>query len=188
MRCTSKKLAVTVVLAGIMLCMAACGKKDAVKDDLYSYLTEMAEVQELQKTAINEYNNCVGSPEADSQQLLAALNDSIIPTYEEYITKLNAVAPETEEVQSVKAACVDGANKQMDALNKVKEAIEACDTDMLSEADALISEAEGLFDAYETQLEALASEHEITLVNQGSGGAADTTDAADISSEETEAE
>ncbi len=176
-----KKLTVVATLAGMMVCMTACGKKDVVKDDLYAYLTQMTEVQEAQKSAITEYNTCVANPEADSQQLQTALNDSIIPKYESYITQLNGVAPETEEVQNLHASCVDAANKQLEALKKVSEAIAACDTDMLADADALISEAELLFDSYETQVETLASEHEITLMNLGN-------DATESVSEEPVAE
>lgn len=163
-----KRLSVLTALVGIMVCMTACGKSDAVKDDLYTYLNEMAGIQDLQKEAINEYNSYVTSAEADSQQLLTALNNSIIPKYESYLTELNAVAPATEDVQNVKAVCVNGANKQMDALKKVAEAIAACDTDILNEADKLIGEAETIFADYESQLNVLANEHEITLTNGGS--------------------
>lgn len=178
-----KKLTVTVVLTGLMVCLTACGKSDKVKDDLYTYLTEMTEVQELQKSAINEYNTCVANEEADSQQLLSSLQNSIIPNYENYLEKLNAVAPETEEVQNIKTVCVNGANKQLEALNKVAEAIEACDTDLLNEADTLIVESETLFSDYENQLNALAAEHEINLVNSGAGAGQENN-----SAEVTEAE
>lgn len=163
-----KKLTAWTALVGLMIGITACGKADAVKDDLYTYLNEMAEIQDLQKEAINEYNSYVTSEEADSQQLLAALNSSIIPKYENYLTELNAVAPTTEDVQNVKAVCVNGANKQMEALKKVAEAITACDTDILNEADKLIVEAETIFADYESQLNVLANEHEITLTNGGS--------------------
>ena len=163
-----KKLAAWTALVGLMIGITACGKADAVKDDLYTYLNEMAEIQDLQKEAISEYNSYVTSEEADSQQLLTALNSSIIPKYESYLAELNAVTPATEDVQNVKAVCVDGANKQMDALRKVAEAITACDTDILNEADKLIVEAETIFADYESQLNVLANEHEITLTNGGS--------------------
>lgn len=163
-----KKLTALTALVGLMVCVTACGKSDAVKDDLYNYLNEMADIQDLQKEAINEYNSYVTSEEADSQQLLTALNSSIIPKYENYLSQLNAVEPATEDVQNVKSVCVNGANKQMDALKKVAEAIEACDTDILNEADTLIGEAETLFTDYENQLNVLANEHEITLTNGGS--------------------
>lgn len=168
MKTIMKKLTAFAALVGLMLGVTACSKSDAVKDDLYTYLNEMAEIQNLQKEAINEYNSYVTSEEADSQQLLTALNDSIIPKYENYLTELNAVDPETEEVQNVKMVCVSGANKQMDALKKVAEAITACDTDILNEADKLIAEAETIFSDYESQLNVLANEHEITLTNVGS--------------------
>ena len=183
MKTSLKRLTLLAALTGLICCMTACGKSDAVKDDLYSYLTDMTDIQELQREAINEYNSYVTSETSDSQQLLQALNDSIIPKYETYVSELNALAPETEEVQEVKAVCVNGANKQLEALNKVAEAIEACDTDILSEADALIAEAEGMFADYEGQLNILASEHEITLVNGSVPGTGDTS-----SDDTTEAE
>lgn len=164
-----KKIAVMIVLTGIMLCTAACGKGDAVKDDLYTYLSNMQPIQELQKEAINEYNGYVNNNDSNSQELLTALQSSIIPKYENYLTELNAVAAETEEVQNVKTVCLNGANKQMDALKKVAEAIESCDTDILAEADALITESETIFTDYENQLNTLAGEHDISLVNNDTG-------------------
>lgn len=176
-----KKLTAAIILAGLMICITACGKSDAVKDDLYTYLNDMQSVQELQKEAINEYNGYVNNADANSQELLTALQSSIIPKYEDYLTQLNAVTAETEEVQNVKIVCVNGANKQMDALKKVAEAIEACDTDILSEADALITESETILTDYESQLNTLAGEHDISLVNSGSTG-----DTATVSDEATE--
>jgi prophage DNA circulation protein len=125
----------------------------------------MEDIQAVQQQAINEYNSYVNDSESDSQELLTALNSSVIPTYESYLEQLNTVAPETEEVQNVKAICVEGANKQLEALNKVVEAIQACDTGMLTEADTLIAESESIFSEYENALSVLASDHEISLVS-----------------------
>jgi len=183
MKKSIKKLVATVLLSGVMLAMTACGKTDAVQDDLYTYLNNMTEAQVLQQEAITEYNTYVTSADADSQQLLTALNDSIIPKYQNYMAKLDAVTPETEEVQTVKAACEAGANKQLDALNKVVEAINACDTDLLNEADTLIRESEQAFADYESQLQTLASEHNIELVNDGAGAGNDNSDASATDSE-----
>lgn len=169
MKKNMKKIIGVIVLTGLMLCTAACGKSDAVKDDLYTYLNNMQPVQELQKEAINEYNGYVNNNDSNSQELLTALQNSIIPKYESYLTELNAITAETEEVQNVKNVCVNGANKQMDALKKVAEAIEACDTDILAEADALITESESIFTDYENQLNTLAGEHDINLVNDNAG-------------------
>lgn len=174
----SKKLIMTTVLAGLMVCLGACGKKDAVKDDLCTYINNMEEAQQLQQEAINAYNIYVNDSELDSQELLTALNDTIIPKYSQYLDAVNALAPETEEVINIKLTCVEGANKQYAALNRVKEAIEACDSDLLIEADTLIQESVELFNDYETQLNALAAEHEITLLNASSvdGNQTDSTD------------
>lgn len=193
-----KYIIMSLSVVGLVASLTACGKSDPVKDDLYTYLEQMEEIQALQQQAINEYNSYVNDSESDSQELYAALNDSIIPTYETYIEQLNAVAPETEEVQNVKAICVDGANKQLEALNKVLKAIEACDTNMLLEADALIADSESIFADYENQLSTLASGHEISLVssrtgnvNAGTDGEPDSTDEgteSDVNSESEEAE
>lgn len=160
-----KYMILSFSVVGLLSGLSACGKSDPVKDDLYSYLEQMEEIQTLQQQAINEYNSYVNDSESDSQELNTALSDSIIPTYESYIEQLNAVTPETEEVQSVMELCVNGANKQLEALNKVSEAIEACDSNMLLEADTLIADSESIFEDYEEQLSALASEHEISLVS-----------------------
>lgn len=197
-----KKLVKYIILSlsvvGLFSGLTACGKSDPVKDDLYTYLEQMEEIQTLQQQAINEYNSYVNNSESDSQELYNALNDSIIPTYESYIEQLNAVAPETEEVQNVKAICVEGANKQLEALNKVLEAIGACDTNMLLEADTLIADSESIFADYENQLSTLASEHEISLVSSrtgntdnGTGNESDSQDdgtESDVSSDSQEVE
>lgn len=166
MKKLNKKLMVMMVLTGLMVCLGGCGKKDAVKEDLCAYINNMEEAQQLQQEAINSYNSYVNASEPDSQKLLTALEDTIIPTYARYLDAVNALTPETEEVTALKQVCAEGANKQYAALEKVKEAIEACDSDLLAEADALIQESVELFENYETQLNTLAAEHEVTLVNK----------------------
>ena len=176
-----KRIVVSLSIVSLFACLTACGAQaDPVKEDLYSYLSQMEEIQPVQQEAINTYNTYVNDPESDSQELLDAMNDTIIPSYQTYIDQLNAITPETEEVQAVKQVCVDGANKQYEALNKVVEAIEACDTNMLAEADTLIAESESIFSDYENQLSTLAAEHEISLVSSRTG--------ADSSEEETDSE
>lgn len=172
MKTAKKKVLAFALLIGMMICLGACGKKDEVKDDLVTYVNDMTEAQKLQQEAIDTYNSYVNDPEMDSQELLTALTDTIIPKYSEYLDAINALAPATTEVTDVKLACVEGANKQYAALTKVKEAIEACDSDMLTEADSLIQESVQLFQDYETQLNTLAEEHEVTLIN-GTGSSAE---------------
>jgi hypothetical protein len=65
----------------------------------------------------------------------------------------------------------------LEALNKVVEAIKACDTSMLTEADTLIADSESIFTDYENQLSTLASEHEISLISS-------RTDATDSSEDD----
>ena len=165
MKRAAKKLLVLALLVGTMVCLGACGKKDEVKDDLCTYINDMTEAQKLQQEAINTYKSYVDDPELDSQELLTALKDTIIPEYSQYLDAINAVSPATEDVTNVKLKCIEGANKQYAALTKVKEAIEACDSEMLTEADGLIQESVQLFQDYETQLNTLAEEHEVTLIN-----------------------
>lgn len=169
MKKITKYMTTIFATVSLLACLGACGsaepEADAVKEDLNSYLSQMETIQPVQQQAINEYNSYVNSADSDSQELLAALNDSIIPTYQSYLTQLNAVTADTSEVQAVKAVCVDGADKQLEALNKVVEAIDACDASMLSEADVLIADSENLFSDYETQLTSLASQHEINLIS-----------------------
>lgn len=172
MKTAKKKVLAFALLIGTMICLGACGKKDEVKDDLVTYVNDMTEAQKLQQEAIDTYNSYVNDPEMDSQELLTALTDTIIPKYSEYLDAINALAPATTEVTDVKLACVEGANKQYAALTKVKEAIEACDSDMLTEADSLIQESVQLFQDYETQLNTLAEEHEVMLIN-GTGSSAE---------------
>ena len=175
-----KYIVLSIVSVGMLAGFTACGaKSDPVKDDLYNYLNEMETIQTVQQQAINDYNSYVNDKESDSQELLTALESNIIPNYENYISQLNALAPVTEEVQNVKAVCVNGANKQLEALNKVVEAIKACDTNMLTEADILIGESESIFADYEKQLSDLAAQHEIALVSSRTGaGASESSDDA----------
>lgn len=165
-----KYMITSVATIALLAGLAACGttaepETDPVKDDLNSYLNQMETIQPVQQEAINLYNSYVNSVDSDSQELLTALNGSIIPTYESYLTQLNAVTADTTEVQNVKAICVNGADKQLEALNKVVDAIDACDASMLSEADVLIADSESIFSDYENQLSTLASQHEINLIS-----------------------
>lgn len=190
-----KKLLLLVALGIMSLSITACGKEEAdpIKEDLEQYLsTDLPAIQGEQQAAIDAYNNYFTQENPDSQELLTALNTDIIPKYEQFLSKLSSISPETEEVNAIKEQYYKSCSLQYDALVQVAKSLEDCDSDLLEAANDLIKQSKSELAAYESQLNILASEHQIILnngtetidLNSKSGDANETT-SADTQAEDT---
>lgn len=163
-----KKIITLALVCGMTCMMFGCGKKDPVRDAAYAYMNEVAPVQELQKTAILDYNALALDPEMDSQHLAQELSENIIPRYEAYVQRLNEINVENEEVKAVHDQCIEAANMELEVLKQILAATEACDLDMLTTAESSISTTQEKFASYQANLKTLATEHGIVIEEDSS--------------------
>ena len=137
--------------------LAGCGT-DPVQADLENFLNvEMTEVN-ADYTKITEE---VGKWEAyeDDAQILASINDTILPLVESSLAALKDINPETEEVKAIKDKYVKVMDTYKVAFETLSEGCETQDEATINAGSQKLEEAVELLDEYNKALEELAKEH-----------------------------
>ena len=141
--------------------LAGCGT-DPVQADLENFLNvEMTDVN----INYNRLTEEVGKWEAyeDDAQILASINDTLLPLVDASITALKDINPETEEVKAIKDKYV----KVMDAYKAAFETLaEGCETqedETINAGSAKLEEAVELLDEYNKALEELAAKFDLEV-------------------------
>ena len=137
--------------------LSGCGT-DPVQADLENFLNvEMTDVNINYNILTEE----VGKWETyeDDAQILASINDTLLPLVDASITALKDINPETEEVKAIKDKYV----KMMDAYKASFEILaEGCETQeeaTINAGNEKLEEALELLDDYNKALEELAKAH-----------------------------
>lgn len=74
---------------------------DPVQDDLLNYINKEIEVvADLENKAVSKYESVTGVNYTNDQTLYDALLDEIIPTYQDFLKKLEDISIETDEVKN----------------------------------------------------------------------------------------
>jgi hypothetical protein len=184
---------ICMMAAGLSLVagLAGCGKEAAgeedtsaaIRDEVVSFVNEdLAAISPERDEAVAVYNDYFTSDNKEPQAFLETLNNDAIPKMQSFVDELTAVETESDEVANLKSLYLQGSQKQLDAMNKVAQAISEENTDYLTEADDDITESKSYFTQYESALKLLAIDCNITI----NGSFTDSTDtSADTSSDET---
>lgn len=168
----------------------ACGKekndeKKSVKDDFIELIgTEIPEAEKKEIEAMNTYNGYfTEGSEVDTAALLADLENNIIPKYEEFMTSVEAIEVEYDEVLAIKELYYSSMDYQLQALKQVTEALKEEDADYQEEASSLLKQAEEKYAEYLAAVESLASENNITIKNNSNIAASNNDDSSETDSE-----
>ena len=113
--------------------------------------------------AIADYNTFFEGDMKDSKQFASDLQTTTIPKIDKFITNLDAISVESSEAEYLRSLYKIGAEKQRDAMNMVALAIEEESQEYLEQADALIAEANGYLETYDSELTKLASEYNFSV-------------------------
>lgn len=177
-----------VILAFVSF--TACGKeendeKKSVKDDFIELIgTEIPEAEKKEIEAMNTYNGYfTEGSEVDTAALLADLENNIIPKYDEFMTSVEAIEVEYDEVLAIKELYYSAMDYQLQALKQVTEALKEEDADYQEEASSLLEQAEEKYAEYLTAVESLASENNITIKNNSNIAASNNDDSSKTDSE-----
>ena len=152
-----KKLTALLLMA-VMSFTLLTGCSDPVYDDLENFLNvEMTEVN-ADYTKITEE---VGKWEAygDDAQILASINDTLLPLIESSLTALKDINPETEEVKAIKDKYVKVMDTYKVAFETLAEGCETQDEATINAGSQKLEEAVELLNEYNKALEELAKEH-----------------------------
>jgi hypothetical protein len=183
---------ICMMAAGLSLVagLAGCGKEAveeedtsaAIRDEVVSFVNEdLAAISPERDEAVAVYNDYFTSDNKEPQAFLETLNNDAIPKMQGFVDELTAVETESDEVANLKSLYLQGSQKQLDAMNKVAQAISEENTDYLTEADDDITESKSYFTQYESALKLLAIDCNITI----NGSFTDSTDTSAETSSET---
>lgn len=192
-----RKILLLTAMIFVIASFTACGKEKkeeqkSVKDDLIELVgTEIPDAEKKEIEAMNTYNGYfAGESEVDTAALLADLENTIIPKYKEFMTSVEAIEVEFDEVTAIKELYYSSMDYQLQALLQVEEALKEEDADYQNEAAALLEQAEGKYAEYLAAVEKLASENNVTIKNNSSIAASQNDDSTekDSDTEASEAE
>ncbi|MFJ8266681.1 hypothetical protein [Peribacillus asahii] len=147
----------------ISVFLVGCGS-DPVQEDLLNYVNkELKQAGELENTALDAYDSVTGQNYKDDQTMYDVISLTVIPTYRDFITELEDVKAETEEVRKLHEQYIEAANIQQDAFNLILTALENQSHEKMSEANAKLAEARKILRDYNKGIEDLAKEHDVEL-------------------------
>lgn len=156
-----------------MLCLlflallTACSNTDQKKLDIYQYLnTDVKQINELHNKAIKEYNAFMDTDSANAENLLASLEQSIIPGLKQAGEALSALTYQSEEVNVFVGQYRNVILEETAALEAIRQAVSDKDTEALKRANESINQAMSAMEAYQTDVRKFAAANEITLVEQ----------------------
>jgi DNA repair ATPase RecN len=136
-------------------------KKDPVSDDLVNYINnDLAGISSIEQKALTEFRNLTQSSGTDSNVIYDTLKQSIIPTYSDFKTKLEAIKPKTEEVTELHNLYVSAAAKYYDAFTQYLSALEN-DPGLINQVNTKITEAGKDIADFQTKLKELADQHNV---------------------------
>lgn len=143
--------------------LAACGA-DPINKDLMSYVNEkLIPIAEIETNLGNDYESFVGDNFVDDDTLSNKLKEVIIPNSTKLLETSEAVQLETEEVKKVHAKYIESIKVQHEAFVLLQEGAQKHDNKKVDEANEKFAQAQKLSDEYNTNLKALAKEHEIEI-------------------------
>ncbi|WP_019155315.1 hypothetical protein [Robertmurraya massiliosenegalensis] len=158
-----KKLLMLPVLL-CFLVISGCSSEDPVKTELETYLNEeLSSIIGLETQAISAYDSVTGVNYTSDQLLYDVLLTEVIPTYQDFMNKLEAIRLDTEELREVHEGYIEGVNTQYNAFTRIVTALEQQDRAIIEEANVMLDEARKLIRDYNYNIEKLTKEHEVEM-------------------------
>lgn len=142
---------------------------DPVKDDLKNYINkEVGTVADLEQKAVSKYESVTGINYTDDLALYDALVGEILPTYQQFVKKLEGINVETDELKKIHENYIEAANLQYNAFVKILNAIEKQDITIIEEANGMLEDARKMIRDYQSDIKKLAKKHDVQLKKAGS--------------------
>jgi len=155
-----------IFLIGFVLLAMLSGCSDPVQDDLLNYINEeMKPLAVLEEEAIAEYDSVTGDNYVDDMTTYIHIEEVVVPMYRDFIEQLEAVNPETSEVQELHESYIEAVNIQNNAMLKLLAAIEQQDYDMVADANKMLAEGRAGIRSFTNELEKLAEEHNVEITD-----------------------
>ncbi|OZB98058.1 hypothetical protein [Paenibacillus sp. XY044] len=161
-----KKLMFLISAFLIFSVLTGCSNTDPVAEELISYINEqMTPLGKEEQELLNAYESVTGENYKDDETTHKVLVEEVIPGYNEYIGKIEAIKIESKELREVHEIYIDGLNLQISAITSIAIALEQQDGEAIVEANEKLSEARKMMREFQTKLKELTKEHKIKIEN-----------------------
>ena len=151
------KKIISLLLMVVMATALFAGCSDPVYDDLENFLNvEMVDVNANYTKITTEVGTWEGVE--DDTIIAKSLSDVLLPLVNDSLTKLESIAPETEEVKELKAKYVSVMNAYKEGFEGLLKGCETQDEATITSAQESLTNGVALLDEYNAALEELAAE------------------------------
>jgi len=158
-----KILIVCLIMLLFIISLSAC-TNDPVRNDLLKYLNvEVGPLIALQDEALDTWLANTGDNYKDDPTLYSALNETIIPKFDEFTSKLEVIKPETPEVQKIHDILLEATKLRNEAFQICKEAIDKQDPDLINTCNEKLASSETKMQEYQAALKELGEKHNVNV-------------------------
>ena len=105
---------------------------------------------------IKRWNSVSGSNFVNDGYMYQALDTYIINNYDDFVTKLEKITPQTKEVQALHSMYVQGAEKQLEAFKMMKDGLEKKDKDVMNNAYKIMTDGRNIEKQWADKYEEMA--------------------------------
>lgn len=151
------KKIVSLLLMAVMGLTLLTGCGNPVYDEFENFINvEMVEVSANYEKITAEAGKWAEYEE--DAQLIASINDIMLPLVNDSLDKLEKINPETEEVKEIKAKYVKVMDAYKEGFTLILASLQEQDAEKMNAGDAKINEGITLLNEYNDALKALAEE------------------------------
>lgn len=151
------KKIVSLLLMAVMALTLLTGCGNPVYDEFENFINvEMVEVSANYEKITAEAGKWAEYEE--DAQLMASINDIMLPLVNDSLDKLEKINPETEEVKEIKAKYVKVMDAYKEGFTLILASLQAQDAEKMNAGDAKINEGITFLNEYNEALKALAEE------------------------------
>ena len=122
----------------------------------FTYSVEISKISSLEKSVIGSFNSVVGKNYVNDETLRVALNDKVIPSYSSYLSKLESISPQTEELRSLHNILIEGARLQNKGFEDMLTALRSSNRTEFKEANLEIQKAKEKIKEYSEKYKIMA--------------------------------
>jgi hypothetical protein len=137
---------------------------DSVQKDLLNYVNiELPVASSLEDAAIKVYENVTGDNYKNDKEVYSTIKYIVLPCYEQFIERLEAIRPETDELKEVHELYIKAAKAQHNAFMLAELAISNGSDEMINRANEKIEEAKNDLKIFRESLDNIESKHKIKI-------------------------
>ncbi len=158
-----KILIACLIMLLFIISLSSCAS-DPVHNDLLNYFNvKMAPLIVLQNEALDAWDANTGTNYKNDPTLYSALNETIIPKFGEFTSKLEAIKPETPEVQKLYDILLEATKLRSEGFKLCKEAIDKQDPSLIDASNAKLASSEAKMQEYLAALKELGEKHNVNI-------------------------